>query len=150
MFEAIRSWFKKFEPKEVVDPYMGQLHSDRNGNWIGKKLFRPLGREIEFLFRTGDDPPDMAAVAFFQLIENEFPSLWAKVGEVIFHDLPEWEDGTTMPELFQSLRVTDICLWNLKSTPKEWEIYCTTKKFDGALIHIYMRDLEYFDFSMDT
>jgi hypothetical protein len=110
----------------------------------------PLGREVDFLFRTGDDPPDPAAVGFFQRVEEEYPRLWSKVGEAIFEGLPVWEDGTTMPELFNSLHVTHICLWNLRTSPKEWELYCITEKFDGALIRVYMQDFEYFDFGMDT
>ena len=150
MFEGIRAWFKKFEPKEEVDPYLGRIRNDRYGNWLGCKPFRPLNREVDFLFRCGDEPPDEHAVQFFQQIENEFPRLWTKVGADIFKDLPEWEDGTTMSELFQSLKITDFCFWDLRKTPKEWEMYCTTEKMDSTLFHVNMRELEYFDFSMDT
>ena len=83
-------------------------------------------------------------------VENQFSKLWDDVGKQVFADLPPWEDGTTMPELFESLSVTNFCFWNLSSSPREWEIYCTTEKLDGALIHINMRDFEYSDFSMDT
>src|SRR5262245_37851637 len=113
MFETIRNWFTTFEPKEVKVPGLGRLHNDRYGNWLGKKTIQPIAQELELLFRTGSEPPGEKAAQFVREVEDQFPRLWEEVGKQVFADLPTWEDGTTMPELFQSLCITDFCFWNL-------------------------------------
>lgn len=147
-FEFLRSWFRNFKPREVQLERLGVVRNDRHGNWIGTLDFEPLNIEIDFLFRSGDTPPTIDQVNFLCDVEERFHEIWSQLRETLFEDLDDFEDGTTMDQVFDSLEVTALSFWQVDNHPYLWEISCVTP-LDEHAFRIQMRDFENEGFAMD-
>lgn len=147
-FEFLKSLFRTFESKVVHDDFLGSIANDRFGNWSGSKHFGPTNSEVSFSIRTGDNPPTAQQIAFVRDVEMRFPAVWADLRTKLFAELDDFADGTTMEQLFDSLKVESLMFWDLVGEPYHWEISCTTPK-DDHVFGIEMRGFENQGFRMD-
>jgi len=147
-FGFLKSLFTKPEPVVVRDEYLGELRSDATDCWIGSKHFAPAGADVDFTFQTGEAPPTAEDVAFFKEIEARFPDLWKELRGMLLADMDDLPDGTTMEQVFDSLKVEHIFIHGPREKPVRWEISCTTPH-DDHILGIQMSGFENQGFGMD-
>src|SRR5688572_25748642 len=120
-------FFQRFQAATVEDPVFGRLTNDKRGCWTGRTLFAPLGREIDLVFRlTVTTPPTQEHRDFFGSIVDEWPRIYQSLGETLFEGIDDWEEGTTMEQVFNSLRFEAFEFLDLNTRPRYWEIGATT------------------------
>ena len=66
----------------------------------------------------------------------------------LFADLDDLADGTTMEQVFDSLKVEAFLFFQLNVRPFEWEISCTTP-LNGHVFGLVMEDFENQGLRMD-
>ena len=148
MFRSLRALFQRFEPQTVHDRYLGALTNDAHGNWNGRFRFSAISSDVDISLRTGDAPPNDTQIQFVRDVETRFPSIWQQMRVSLFADLDDFADGTTMEQVFDSLKVEFLCFSQLNVRPFEWEISCTTP-FNGHIFGLVMQDFENQGFRMD-
>ena len=141
--------FKRFQPTTVDDPMFGTLTNDKYGNWRGRILFAPLQREIALIVRnTPDNPPTQEHREFLKQVTERWAEIHKNLQETLFEDLDDLVDGTTMDELFDSLRFKAFFFWDLDANSRSWEIEATTP-LDDHIFGIVMKDFDHEGFRMD-
>lgn len=141
--------FKRFQPTTVEDPSFGTLTNDKYGNWNGRVSFAPLQREIDVIVRlTPETPPTQEHREFLEQITERWPDIHKNLRDTLFEDLDDWEDGTTMEQLFDSLKFDAFSFWDLDARPRNWEIGATTP-LDDHIFGIMMKDFDHEGFRMD-
>ena len=132
----------------MQDAYLGSLTNDRYGNWLGQLKFGSNNIVLDILLRTGVAPPNSDQVQFVRGVQSRFDDVWRQLRGQVFAGLDSFADGTTMDQLFGSLKVSRISFWQLGSHPFSWEISAETP-LDDHLFGIMMNDFEYTGFRMD-
>jgi hypothetical protein len=84
--------------------------------------------------------------SFLQRIQNEFENIYKNLKENMFEGIDDFEDGTTMLQIFNSLHFYHFFVWDIES--EVWELSADTK-LDGHIFRIQMKGLEYQGFAMD-
>lgn len=141
--------FKRFQPTTVQDPVLGELTNDKHGNWNGTTLFTPLGKKIDIIVRlTPETPPSHEHRDFFDQIVDRWSDIHERLRGTLFEELDDWEDGTTMEQLFDSLDFAAFSFWDLDARPRNWEISATTP-LDDHIFGIMMKDFDHEGFRMD-
>jgi hypothetical protein len=142
-------FFKQFHSTTIEDPAFGTLTNDKYGNWSGRIMFDPLKKEIDVIVRlNSESPPTPAHREFLDQITERWPAIFENLRKTLFEDLEDWEDGTTMKQLFDSLDFNAFSFWDLDARPRSWEIGATTP-LDDHIFGIVMRDFEHEGFRMD-
>ena len=133
----------------MEDPTFGTLTNDKYGNWSGRVSFAPLQSEIDVIVRlTPESPPTQEHREFLERITERWPEIHKKLRDTLFEDLDDWEDGTTMEQLFDSLDFDAFSFWDLNARPCSWEIGATTP-LDDHIFGIMMKDFDHEGFRMD-
>ncbi len=148
MFRSFWALFRRFEPQTVHDRYLGTLTSDSHGNWNGRFRFSATASDVDISLHTGDVPPNATQIHFVHDVETRFPAIWQQMRTSLFADLDDLADGTTMEQVFDSLKVEALFFFQLNVRPFEWEISCTTPHNDH-IFGLVMEDFENQGFRMD-
>ncbi len=143
----LRKFFKRHEPVTINDTMLGKLVSDPYGNWNGTWATGPHGL-VAFSIRTGDAPPNADESKWVGKTFDELSELWISVRSRAFEGLDDFQDGTTMEQMFDSLRIEYVFFWDLSPGSSSWEISCVTDLAD----HIFCFGFEgnqYLDLRLD-
>jgi hypothetical protein len=144
-------WFKKIfkghEPVTVDNPILGSLTNDLYGNWNGT-LPTGLHGPLDFSIRTGDVPPSDEVSEWISETLGELTGLWDSVRPRAFEGLDDFTDGTTMEQLFESMRVEFAYFWDCSPGSESWELSCSTD-LDDHIFSFVFKGKQYQDFRMD-
>ena len=146
----ISNLFNMFKHQEYIDPELGMLISDRDGNWNGLLMIQPSEIMAPFSIPGAPNIPVKEQLDFIQQVRDRFAEVESKLSKTMFLDIDPLDTGASPEEVFSHMKLTSIFFSNPIVSPVEWEIwYKNDLDKAGHSFCVEMRDWKYDGFSMN-
>jgi hypothetical protein len=145
-----------FRPLQITDEYFGSLlymkmPKGRVSYWEGRKVFRPLGVEVELFVDAPEPqaPPSQLQRDFFAQVEASFSELVASAATIVQPRFEEWTHRPMSRPFEQEFTLTSFSIPAAALKNAEWDASFESKTDTNHLFSVSFKGTHARDLTID-
>jgi hypothetical protein len=133
--------------EKVTNEFWGEMTftegagANKNGGFNCKKLFTPIGKQIDVYIDTNRNGLTDLQVDFYKLIEQRYVDIVKSVIPILEDEFGNWQEGFKIKNFEQEFPLLSMQLPDCTGRPVEWEIAFSSIHDDEHMFTVIMQDL---------